>query len=120
MIATLAAIVGLVVGSFLGTIALRPPRGQPVLSGRSLCPHCGRTLRPGELIPLASWILQRRRCRSCGARLSLFYPAVELAGASVAGLAFALLPWPWAALACLAGWGAVAALARVVVGQQTV
>jgi len=118
MLAALAAAVGLLVGSFLGTLVLRPPQGKAVLTGRSACPFCGRQLGAVEMIPLASWLLQRRRCRGCHARLSAFYPAVELAGALVAGLSFALLVWPWSGLVTLLGWGLIVGVARVVVGTR--
>ncbi|HXL99352.1 MAG TPA: A24 family peptidase [Rhizomicrobium sp.] len=71
------------IGSFLGTLAIRLPEGQPVLFGRSACPSCGKTLGARELIPFASWLLQRGRCRGCGARISYFYPAMELGALAV-------------------------------------
>ncbi len=37
-----------------------------------------------ELIPLASWLYQKRRCRACAAKISGRYPAVEI----VTGIAF--------------------------------
>ncbi|MBV8978799.1 MAG: prepilin peptidase [Alphaproteobacteria bacterium] len=119
MLTAIAAVVGLAVGSFLGTLALRLPRGLPVVGGRSVCPHCGHRLTAPELVPLASWFLQRGRCRACGARLSIFYPAIELAAALVAAICINLSPAAWGVLACLAGWAALAVLARVVVGART-
>jgi prepilin signal peptidase PulO-like enzyme (type II secretory pathway) len=41
-------------------------------------------LGPLDLIPFASWFLSRRRCRYCGAKLSLFYPLIELTAVLVA------------------------------------
>src|ERR1700729_3063029 len=100
----IAAVVGLLVGSFLGTLVLRPPKGLPVVTGRSACPDCGHRLSAIELVPLVSWALQRRRCRACGRPIPAFYPAMELAGGAVAAGAMALVPWPAAAAACLGGW----------------
>ncbi|WP_408734148.1 prepilin peptidase [Paraburkholderia bannensis] len=48
---------------------------------RSACPHCGHTLRAWENIPLVSWLILRGRCSQCGTRVSLRYPAVEIASA---------------------------------------
>lgn len=85
-------IFGLVIGSFLNVVILRYRSEKNVfacehLSGRSHCPHCGRTLQWFELIPLLSFMVQGGKCRSCGERLSFQYPVVEfLSGAIVAGV----------------------------------
>lgn len=86
---------GLAVGSFLNVIALRYKPERPlfsrgILRGRSHCPHCGKTLRWFELIPLVSFIIQCGKCRSCHARLPLQYLAAELG----TGLMFLLMPRP--------------------------
>jgi leader peptidase (prepilin peptidase)/N-methyltransferase len=76
--------VGLVMGSFLGTLVLRLPQGRPVLFARSQCASCGQVLTPLQLVPIFSWLMHRGSCANCGARISLFYPAMELAAAGVA------------------------------------
>lgn len=76
-------LLGLTVGSFLNVVILRYNTGR-TLSGRSSCGSCGRMLKWFELLPLASFVLQGGRCRSCRARLSWQYPLVEFA----AGLIF--------------------------------
>jgi prepilin signal peptidase PulO-like enzyme (type II secretory pathway) len=111
----IAAIVGLVVGSFLGTLVLRPPKGMPVASGRSMCPHCAHRLSAAELIPLVSWIVQGRRCRACRRPISSFYPLMEIAGALVAVLSVILVPWPLFVAACLGGWLLLVAAGRLFV-----
>lgn len=68
---------GCVIGSFINVVIDRMPAGES-LWGRSHCDHCGRTLRPHELIPLISYILQRARPTCCKAKLKYQYPAVEL------------------------------------------
>lgn len=91
-VGVLLFLLGTAAGSFLNVLALRYDPDEPLfrrasISGRSRCPHCGRTLRWFELIPLVSFALQRGSCRSCGSRLSWQYPVVELlAGALVAAL----------------------------------
>jgi prepilin signal peptidase PulO-like enzyme (type II secretory pathway) len=85
---------GLAIGSFLNVLALRYDGDHFVLDpgvigGRSYCPHCKRTLRWFELIPLVSFLAQGGTCRRCGARISWQYPAVEFLSACV----FALVPW---------------------------
>lgn len=111
----IAAVVGLLVGSFLGTLVLRPPKGMPIVAGRSACPHCAHRLSAVELIPLVSWLIQRRRCRACGRPISAFYPLMEIAGALVAVLSVILVPWPWFVATCLGGWVVLVAGARLFV-----
>jgi leader peptidase (prepilin peptidase) / N-methyltransferase len=92
------------VGSFLGVLIIRLPTGEPVVWGRSACPHCGKRLGPRDLLPLVSWTLNRGRCRHCGARLDWLYPAVELAALGVAIWSAAVLSgWLVAATAAY-GW----------------
>ncbi len=93
------------IGSFLGLVVRRLPVGGGVVAGRSGCPHCGRTLSPLELIPVASWLLQGGKCRGCGAALGSFYPTIELAAATIAVFAVLLTDGPASAwLACGLGW----------------
>lgn len=99
----LAALIGLVLGSFIATLVLRWPEGRSVL-GRSECDGCRRPLGPPDLIPLLSALWSRGRCRRCGARIDPFHSRVELGAALIGGIALALLPgtagWLWA----LFGW----------------
>ena len=101
----LSAVIGLLVGSFLATLVLRLPRRLPVVMDRSACPHCGHKLGALELIPVASWLIQGRRCRACGGPISAFYPLMEIASAFVALMAVWWAPWPEAIVACFGGWG---------------
>jgi leader peptidase (prepilin peptidase)/N-methyltransferase len=88
-----AALIGLVVGSFLNVVIHRVPRGDSVVRPRSHCPGCGSGIRPRDEIPLLSWILLRGRCRDCGAGISVRYPLVELLTAVVfVGLALKFGP----------------------------
>ncbi|HXF43998.1 MAG TPA: prepilin peptidase [Candidatus Paceibacterota bacterium] len=85
---------GLAVGSFLNVVILRYAPERSVFNlnnfrGRSHCPHCGKTLRWFELLPLFSYIVQSGRCRSCDKRLTLQYPLVEF----LSGAVFAFLPF---------------------------
>ena len=64
------------VGSFLCVLALRLPKGEDVVRGRSRCPSC-------DLIPVVSWLAARGRCRHCSASVSAIYPAMELAALGI-------------------------------------
>src|SRR4051794_11786691 len=94
VILLLSAVVGLLVGSFLATAVLRIPKHQPVVVARSACPACGHLLTPRELIPVLSWVFQNARCRACGARISPFYPTMEIASALIAVAGAWWMPWP--------------------------
>lgn len=73
-------LLGACVGSFLNVCVYRIPLGIPVSKGRSFCPVCHERLLGRDLIPVASFLLLRGRCRFCKAPISPRYPAVELAG----------------------------------------
>ncbi len=79
-------------GSFLGLLVARLPLGRTVVFGRSLCESCGGQIAARDMIPLVSWLLLKGRCRSCGTRIGLMAPAVELAAFGIAGWAVLLLP----------------------------
>lgn len=79
---------GLLLGSFYNVVGLRVPLKQSIVKPRSHCPYCQHTLRPYELIPVVSYLLQGGKCRRCKAPVSFLYPAVELA----TGLLFVLAP----------------------------
>ncbi len=108
----LAIVAAPFIGSFLGVAVARFPAGDGVVLGRSACPHCRRRLAPRDLVPIISWLLNRGRCRSCGAALGAFYPAIELAALAVAlWAATELSGWLlWAS--CALGW-ALLALAAI-------
>ncbi len=74
----LAAVAGLIVGSFLNVVAYRLPRGESLVHPRSRCPHCATQLRAIDNIPVVSWVALRGRCAHCGAPVSARYPLVEL------------------------------------------
>jgi len=85
----LFAILGLAIGSFLNVCMDRLPRGESILRPPSCCEHCRHPLRPGDLIPLYSYLRLRGRCRYCGAAISRRSLWVELA----TGVIFAFLAW---------------------------
>lgn len=82
-----AAVFGLLIGSFLNVVIWRVPRGESVVRPPSHCPACGREVRPRDNVPVVSWLLLRGRCRDCGEPISRRYPMVELA----TGVVFAVL-----------------------------
>lgn len=82
-----AAILGLIVGSFLNVVIWRLPRGESLSKPRSRCPSCGAPIKPWDNIPVVSWLVLRGRCRNCGTRIAARYPIVEaLTGAVFIGI----------------------------------
>jgi leader peptidase (prepilin peptidase) / N-methyltransferase len=73
----------LALGSFLNVVAARVPLRRSVVRPRSACMSCGSELAWYDNVPVVSWLRLRGRCRSCGARISALYPAVELATAGL-------------------------------------
>jgi leader peptidase (prepilin peptidase)/N-methyltransferase len=84
-----AALLGLAFGSFLNVCLSRWPQGESIVTPRSHCRTCGRTLAWWENVPLASWLVLRGRCRGCGAWIGWRYVIIEAAMASL----FALEAW---------------------------
>jgi leader peptidase (prepilin peptidase)/N-methyltransferase len=74
----LAAVGGLLVGSFLNVVAYRLPRGESLVKPRSRCPQCDTQLRAIDNTPVLSWLVLRGRCAHCSAPISARYPLVEL------------------------------------------
>lgn len=76
--------IGAVVGSFLNVLIYRVPRRISIVSPGSHCPSCSAAIRWFDNVPLLSWLVLRARCRRCGARIPVRYPAVEALGGLVA------------------------------------
>lgn len=98
----IAALFGLMVGSFLNVVIHRLPlmmqhaweqEARAILEQtepettterydlwwpRSQCPNCARPIRAHENIPILSYLLLRGRCPGCATRISWQYPLVEL------------------------------------------
>ncbi len=74
-----AGALGLILGSFLNVCIVRLPEEESVLTPRSKCPRCGRMVVWYDNIPVLSWLVLKAQCRGCGTRISVQYPAVELA-----------------------------------------
>ena len=75
------ASVGLLVGSFLNVVIARVPAGESVVRPRSRCPKCGTEIVERDNIPVLSWLLLGRKCRSCREPISVRYPLVEIGNA---------------------------------------
>jgi len=108
-----AAVLGLMVGSFLNVVAHRLPRGESLIAPGSACPHCGHRLRAWENLPVISYLALRGRCRECGQGIALAYPLTEAATAVLTGVTVTVVgPTPALAPALVLTWWLMA-LARI-------
>jgi len=90
LLVVLAAVGGLLVGSFLNVVAWRLPRGESLVAPGSHCPGCTHPVRPYDNVPVLSWLVLRGRCRDCRTPISARYPLVEaLTAALAAGVVLA-------------------------------
>jgi leader peptidase (prepilin peptidase)/N-methyltransferase len=78
----------LALGSFVNVVAARVPLRRSVVRPASACMSCGHELAWHENVPVLSWLWLRGRCRSCSARISALYPAVELSTALLVAACF--------------------------------
>jgi leader peptidase (prepilin peptidase) / N-methyltransferase len=106
---TLAALIGLCVGSFINVVIVRLPAWERYLLGlesqgldppataattriahtpppnllrpASHCPSCRHPLAASDNIPLLSYLLLRGHCRYCDAKINVRYPLIELGAA---------------------------------------
>ena len=81
-------LVGSILASFLGLVIDRFPE-QSIIQPASHCDSCQTRLRPLDLIPILSQVLNRFRCRYCKVRYPVWYALFEL------GLGLLFLSWSW-------------------------
>lgn len=77
--AVLMFILGSIMGSFYYCIGIRLPKGENALTSRSHCDNCGYTLKWYNLIPLFSYIFQKRKCTKCHQKIASGHFWCELA-----------------------------------------
>ena len=92
--AFVAALFGLAIGSFLTVVIDRVPKGESVARPRSRCPGCGTQIASRDNIPVVSYLILHGRCRTCGIRIPVRYPLVEIATA----VAFAATAAVWSSI----------------------
>lgn len=102
----LAALFGLVIGSFLNVCIYRLPRDLGVVTPRSFCPECGAPVAAFDNIPVLSYLLLRGQCRTCRLPIGWRYPFVEVITATVfalVGQRYGVSPpgLKWIIFACL-------------------
>jgi leader peptidase (prepilin peptidase)/N-methyltransferase len=118
-----AAVLGLLIGSFLNVVIYRIPKMMQresdnyvahesgkelphtdrfnLMVPRSSCPHCGHQITALENIPVISWLMLGAKCSACKAPISARYPAIELFTALLSGLLVWTFGSGWMGLATL-------------------
>jgi leader peptidase (prepilin peptidase)/N-methyltransferase len=81
-------IFGLIIGSFLNVVIYRLPEGKSLLFPASSCPRCKTKIKFYDNIPIVSYIILRGKCRDCGQKIPIIYPAIELLSAILFYLLF--------------------------------
>ncbi len=87
----IAALAGLLIGSFLNVCIFRLPRDLSVVKPRSFCPGCEKMIVWYDNIPVVSYILLGTRCRHCKERIPMRYPIVEISTAAAFAICVAYL-----------------------------
>lgn len=99
-----AVLFGAILGSFLNALSFRFKTGRSVAHGRSRCMQCNHVLGAGDLVPVFSYVFLQGRCRYCSAFISLQYPLVEVAAATLSLLVYLAHPEPLAYAFWLVVW----------------
>lgn len=84
---------GIVIGSFLNVCILRIPEHETIITERSHCMSCGYQLSWYDMVPVASWLILRGRCRKCKAPISPQYPIIEAVNGVLYLLVFLVHGW---------------------------
>lgn len=94
----MAAIFGLLFGSFLNVCIYRVPRDLSVVTPRSFCPECGNAIPWYDNVPILSYLLLRGKARCCSKSIGFRYPLVELSTAAAFAITAVRYGWTLAAL----------------------
>jgi leader peptidase (prepilin peptidase)/N-methyltransferase len=111
---------GLVIGSFMTVVSARVPAGESIVAPRSRCPACGTPIRDRDNIPVLGWALLRGRCRSCGERISVLYPILEITTAVLISGSFFVYPGLWVAFAVAALLALMPAIAAIDIAHRII
>lgn len=72
-------LLGASIGSFLSVVLYRVKNGKKgIIFGQSICPQCKKRLVIIDMIPIASYVLLRGKCRHCKKSISPYYFFLEL------------------------------------------
>jgi leader peptidase (prepilin peptidase)/N-methyltransferase len=91
-------VLGILLGSFANVIIFRIPKHKSIVTPRSHCQSCGKTVLWYDNIPIFSWILLKGQCRFCKSKFSIRYPLVEFLMGVMFAIVFLKVGWSWTLL----------------------
>ncbi|MEO5702423.1 MAG: A24 family peptidase [Gammaproteobacteria bacterium] len=141
LVVSLAAVLGLLVGSFLNVVIYRLPvmmqrewrtqcaellqtASEPALprfdlsTPRSRCPACNHAITAFENIPVISYLVLRGKCSACSKAISPRYPSIEILTGILSAIVAAHFGFGWMAGAALILTWALIALSFIDVDHQ--
>lgn len=70
-------VVGTAIGNYATSLVYRLPRGLKIAYDPPYCDSCRSYLTTRDMFPFFSWIINRGKCRSCGAAVPGIYTLIE-------------------------------------------
>ena len=86
------AVLGAAMGSFSGAIVWRIHKKKDFVKDRSECEACHHKLSALDLVPVFSYLFLGGKCRYCRRAISISAPLIELVGAGLFVLSYAVFP----------------------------
>ncbi len=77
-------LMGVIIGSFLNVVIIRVPKGESIITPRSHCTSCDKTISWYHNIPIISYIILGGKCKYCGEKYSINYFLVEVLSGIIA------------------------------------
>ncbi len=77
MITLFISLIALMIGSFLNVCIYRIPKEESIAFPPSHCQSCQHKLAVNDLLPIASFLFLKGKCRYCRKKISKQYPIVE-------------------------------------------
>jgi leader peptidase (prepilin peptidase)/N-methyltransferase len=79
LLASIALVPGLALGSFLNVVVARVPLRRSIIRPGSACMSCEMPIALYDNVPVLSYLLLRGRCRHCGTHIPARYVLIEVA-----------------------------------------
>ncbi len=111
-------LIGLILGSFTTMLSYRVPRRISIVQPPSQCPQCHTPLKPRDLVPVLSWLIERGQCRHCRATISPRYLVIELVTTAAVVVAFLALGFCPTLIPALIGIVALVTLVTINIERQ--
>ena len=81
-------ILGTLLGSFYTVVGTRLPKNEDFIKTRSYCDNCHHKLSLLDMIPIVSYLLLKKRCRYCHAKINNLSTYMEIFTGVLFGLSY--------------------------------